>query len=442
MRTGPRSGHLLALLAVPAFRRLAGASLVSVLGDGVFRVAIGLQVLAVTGEPWALGLVGLVWVAAQFALLPLGGAVSDRFPRRTVVLLADLWRAAAIGAIGALSAAGVLALWHLLVLGFCFGAGNAFFNPAFMSLLPDVVDERDLDRANTLISGAKPAALYIVGPAIGAAVIGGAGLGPAFLFDALTFVLAAVLVARIPPVPLASSGGEKVGQGVAEAIRFVRGRRWLSAGLLATAVSALMYAGPFEVLVPYLLVDDLSLGDGEAAGVLARIFAASGVGALVTMAVLGRVGAVRRPHPVFYVGEAAGLLGLVVLATMSGAAQGMVGGFITGAMFALTEVLWTTTVQRSVPRAMLGRVASIEWMVGIGLVPVSLGVAGTLGGLIGARPLLLGAGLLGAAVVLALGVPARHRLPAQSTPVTPDGEPDPQPAPSPGDRADVGRATA
>ena len=423
-------GPLLAPLRRPAFRRLAAAALVSTVGDGVFRVAIGLQVLAISGEPWALGVVGLVWAVAQFALLPLGGSIADRHPRRTVMLLADVWRAVMIAALGALSVTGVLELWHVLVLGFGFGAGNAFFNPASMSVLPDLVEDDELEQANTLLAGTKPAALYVVGPALGALLISRAGLGWAFLFDGATFLLAAGVLLRVPAVPVAIGGGDGA-PGVLQGLAYVRRTPWLALGMLAIATSTLAYAGPFEVLVPYLLVDALALTQGEAAGTLAGILAASGVGALATMLVLGRLRTVRRASLAFYGGEATGLLGLAVLATMSATLQGVLAGLLLGAMLALTEVVWTSTLQRAVPREMLGRVASVDWMVGIGLVPLSMVAAGWLGGVLGARAVLLGAGLLGAVAVAGLGASGRSRLPEAVRAAT--GWPPPE-APPPGDQ--------
>ncbi|MGH3665936.1 MAG: MFS transporter, partial [Egibacteraceae bacterium] len=125
--SGRPTRGVLAPLRHRDYRLLAVGSLASLLGDGFFRVAIAAQVYAIHNDPRALSAVAVVWMGAQVLLLPVGGWATDRFERRRVMIVADLWRGAAMLTIGLLSVAGHLQLWQLLILGGCFGAGNAFF---------------------------------------------------------------------------------------------------------------------------------------------------------------------------------------------------------------------------------------------------------------------------------------------------------------------------
>ena len=123
---------------------------VSLLGDGIFIVAEAWQVYDIENDPVALSLVGLAWTGGMTAFLLTGGIVSDRMERRKVLIAADLVRALVLAATGVLSLAGVLEIWHLVVLAVLYGAGEAFFGPAFGALVPEIVAPRHLVEANSL----------------------------------------------------------------------------------------------------------------------------------------------------------------------------------------------------------------------------------------------------------------------------------------------------
>src|SRR3982751_6876549 len=108
----------------------------SLVGDGIFVVAITFQVLELHNSPGALSLVMLAGSVGLVACLLAGGVVSDRVERRRVLIVSDLVRRAAVASIGALSVAGALEVWHAVALMLVYGAGEAFFQPAFGALLP------------------------------------------------------------------------------------------------------------------------------------------------------------------------------------------------------------------------------------------------------------------------------------------------------------------
>src|SRR3954470_11650113 len=112
------------------FRLLWSGMCVSLMGDGIFLVAMAWQVYALSNAPTALSLVGIAMTVPTIAFLLLGGVVSDRMDRRRVMLAADLMRGTAVALMAALSLAGALALWHVVALVAVYGAGAAFFGPA------------------------------------------------------------------------------------------------------------------------------------------------------------------------------------------------------------------------------------------------------------------------------------------------------------------------
>jgi DHA3 family tetracycline resistance protein-like MFS transporter len=107
---------------------------ISLMGDGLFLVAIAWQVFELSNTPVALSAVTFAWSLPMVVFLLVGGAVSDRFDRRYVMIAGDLIRAGAIGAMGVLVVTGIVEIWHLVVLAAVYGIGQAFFPPAFGSL--------------------------------------------------------------------------------------------------------------------------------------------------------------------------------------------------------------------------------------------------------------------------------------------------------------------
>lgn len=395
---------VLAPLRQRGFRLYALASLGSLVGDGFFRVAIAVQVYAISNDPRALAAVAVVWAGSQVLLLPAGGWVSDRFERRRVMIAADLWRALAVGGIGLLSVTGRLELWHMLVLGGAFGAGNGLFNPAATSLLPDLVPEALLSRANALFGVARPAMIWIVGPLLGGVVISVTQPGTAFLLDAASFLVSAPLLAAIA-TPSRTAGGEPLRSPLrdfADGFRYVRTQAWAGWWLLASALSTLAFHGPFDVLLPYVFKNDFGMTDGEIARSVGFVLAAGGAGSIAASSVIGQRDLPRRFMTALYVLEAGGLAAAAGFGLMTAPWQAMVAGLFVFAAFALSEIIWQTTLQSRVPRGLLGRVSALDWMASVGLALVSFAVAGPLGAALGARQVLTGAGVVGAASVVVL----------------------------------------
>lgn len=408
------------------FRLLALASLSSLLGDGFFRVAIAVQVYAIDNDPRALAAVAVAWAGAQVLFLPAGGWASDRFERRRVMIVADLWRASAVGLIGVLSVTDQLEIGHLLLLGAAFGAGNGFFNPAATSLVPDLLPDRDLAQANAFLGVARPGMLWIVGPLLGGLVVELTQPGVAFVLDAASFAFSAPLLALISVRLVGQVGGggvRKTLRDVGDGLRFVRRQSWARLWLAAAAISTLAFHGPFDVLVPYLFKNDFGMTDGQIARSMALIFAAGGAGSIVASTVIAQHDLPRRFMTWLYGCELLAIVTVVTFGVMTAPWHAMVAGFVIFSMFAVSEIIWHTTMQRHVPRAMLGRVASLDWMASISLALVSFAVAGPLGAAFGARQVLVGAGLLGGLALLLLMAAPGARSIERHTPPPPPSPP-------------------
>lgn len=393
------------------FRLLAGGSLVSLLGDGVFRVTIAIQVLAIRNDALALSLVASCWAVSQFVVLPAGGWAADRFQRRTVMVVADVVRASALGVLAALSLSGGIALWHLCVLGAVVGAANGFFNPTATSLVPDLLPREDLERANAFLGVARPLMLWIVGPFVGASVVAAGGPGAALGIDALTFLVSGALLTGIARRPVGAPGdGSGTGgwrrtrDDLSEGLRYVRSRPWAWAWILATALGTLVYSGGFDVLLPTLLINDLGFDETQTARTLAYAFAAGGAGSVVASTYLGQRGLPGRFLTTLFLAQGVSMAAVAGFSLVRASWQVAAFGLVIFTSSALIEVTSATMFQRLVPRRLLGRVASLDWMASVGLAPVGFVLAGQLGALTTPRVAIAGMATTGLVGVIWLAL--------------------------------------
>ena len=377
------------------FRLLWSGMCVSLLGDGVFLVAIAWQAYELSNAPTALSLVGIAMTVPTIVFLLIGGVVSDRIDRRKVMLAADLGRGLLVGVLAVLSLTGALELWHMVALVAGYGAAAAFFGPAFDAITPEVLPEEELAQANALDQLVRPAMLRLAGPAIGGLLISAVGVGAAFALDAASFAVSAAAVlamTRRPRVP--SAEPVSMAGDIRAGFAYIRGHVWLWATFASAAVAYLLFMGPVEVLLPFLVKNDLH---GSAAD-LGLIFAAGGIGSVLCAVVLGQRGLPRRDITFMYVAW--------TLATVAVAGYGLAGAvwqlmLVSLAFNALETagtIVWATAKQRHVPPELLGRVSSLDWLISIGLLPLSFALTGPVSGAIGVQATLVGAGAIGAVV--------------------------------------------
>jgi Transmembrane secretion effector len=392
--------RLFAPLAHRDYRLLVGGMSVSLLGDGLFLVALAWQVYALSDAPTALASVGIAMTIPTIVCLLLGGAVSDRYDRRMVMLCADAVRALGLAILAVLSVSGALTLWELMAVAVGYGAATAFFDPASDALVPELLPPDTLAQANSLDQLIRPLALRLAGPAVGGVVIGAIGVGWSFGLDAASFVVSGATLLAMSPVRRpadAGDGARSMRKEVAAGLRYVRSHAWLWATLASAAIAYLLFMGPTEVLLPFVVKN--RLGDG--AGALGLVFAAGGLGSLACAIFIGQRGLPRRALTFMYI--------CWTLATLAVAGYGLSsqlwGLMLASVAFNTLEtagtIAWATTKQRLVPTELLGRVSSLDWLISIGLLPVSFAITGPVSAALGLRTTLIGAGVLGAVVTFA-----------------------------------------
>jgi DHA3 family tetracycline resistance protein-like MFS transporter len=390
--------RLLAPLRERDFALLFGGTLISLLGDGIYLVALPFAVLAISNDPATLSLVGVAWSVGMLGFLLVGGVLSDRHDKRRILLTADLVRLLALGAAAALALSDVLEVWHLVALGLFYGIGEGLSGPAMGSIVPELVREEALMQANALERSLRPVAMRLIGPALGGLAVAVLGTGGALLADAGTFAvsMACLLAMRSRP-PLHPPSTEPLRLQLREAASFVRSQTWLWATLGMAALTLLVFLGPVEVLLPYRVKEQLGSGAGGFGLVLAAMGAGSTIGAITR----GHGGLPRRPITFLYWAWGLATLGLCGYAVADAVWQLVLCGLWFGVGSGLGDPIWSTLMQTRVPPRLRGRVASMDWLVSVGLTPISFALVGPVAALAGAQTTLFAAGVLGTAGVMA-----------------------------------------
>jgi MFS family permease len=394
--------RLFSPLAHRDYRLLAGGMSVSLLGDGLFLVALAWQVYSLSDAPTALATVGIAMTIPTITCLLIGGAVSDRFDRRLVMLIADAVRAVVLAGLAALAVTGALVFWELLAIAVVYGAATAFFNPASDALVPQLLPADALPQANSLDQLIRPLALRLAGPALGGVAVGALGAGWAFALDAGSFAVsvAALLAMSRPPASAAASASAEIGSAAREiraGLRYVRSHAWLWATLVTAAIAYLLFMGPTEVLLPFIVKHRFADGARD----LGLIFAAGGLGSLACAVAIGELGLPRSALTFMYLTWTVATVAVAGYGLSSGLWGLMLASVLFNTLETAGTIAWATVKQRHVPSQLLGRVSSLDWLISIGLLPLSYALTGPVSAVLGARRTLIWAGVLGAIVTFA-----------------------------------------
>ena len=373
---------------------------VSFIGDGVYIIAIAWQTYDLSNSPSALAAVGVAWSLPQIVLLLISGVLSDRLDRRHLMITGDVIRGCAVATIGIMSIAGTLTIPWLLALVVVFGIGQALFGPAFSSIVPQIVPEALLVEANALDQFVRPVTWTLIGPLLGGALIANVGTGWAFVTDAATFAFSALMIGLMRSRPERPTADERTSPwaDLKEGLRYVRSKPWLWVAMVTGTVSLLATWGPWEVLVPYVVRNDLR---GSAAA-LGLVFGAGGVGSVTVALVIGQRGRLpRRALTVLYLAWALGMLMTAGFGLVSEVWQAMAVAFVSESSITALIVIWYTLLQKLVPAHLLGRVSSLDWMISIAGVPLSFAIVGPAADLFGVETTLIAAGVLGCLATIA-----------------------------------------
>jgi DHA3 family tetracycline resistance protein-like MFS transporter len=388
------------------FRLLWSGQTLTLLGSFVSQVAYPFQILQLGGSAIELGALASVFTLSNLVFLLLGGAIADRMPRRTLIIVTELASGLIAGAVSLLGFAGALEIWHLYVAVALFGAATSFSVPALGALIPELVPEEILVPGNA-IRGLSRQASRTGGPIIGGILVATAGPPAAFAFDALTFIVSALAVMFIRARSVfAPKTPTSIFADIREGFGFVFATQWLWVTIFGWSLINAGFIGAFVVGLPLLVTETLRAGSVA----FGLITAAIGVGEALGAALVGQL-RIRRAGVAIYLFAVVGGIGLLVYGLVPTLPGALLGGFLVGFSFVCFGVLWESALQRHVPRQMLGRVTSVDWFGGTLLGPIAPIAAALISQAYGPPALFIVAGSIAIVLtLLALLLPSIRQL--------------------------------
>ena len=381
------------------FQLLFASSTISNLGDGVTIVALPLLVATLTRDPTTVAGLALVsrlpWLL--FAL-PVG-ALTDRLDRKRVMWQANIFRAAAMGALAAAVATDGITIWLLYLLAALIGVAEVFYDNSAQALLPQIVPAAHLPRANGRLFAAATVTNEFAGPPLGALVFSAAVAAP-FLLDAATFAVTVPLLWAIPgrfgPAGEARTAPRHLGREIMTGLRWLWSHQLLRLLAILLGIANFANTAAFSILV--LLAQDVLGASDLGFGLL---ITAGAVGAVAGGLLAGRVTDRFGPGPALV----ATFFIFAVVQTSVGLISQL---WVVAVLFVLNGVatmVWNVITvslrQTVIPPGLLGRVNSVYRFVGWGAIPLGALAGGLLASALGLRATFVVTGLALVAVGLA-----------------------------------------
>jgi len=355
---------------------LLGAFSVSTVGDWLYRLALPLLVLRMTGSALGTAAVYSLEYAPYVVFSLVGGVSADRFDRRRLMVTSDLLSALLVGLLAALVSTGTQQVWMVYLGGFLLGAVRPFYHPAFQGLIPRLLPDSELPRANARVQMVE-SLLGFMGPVLGASVVLALGITSSLFLDTVSFVLSASAIAGIrAPRAAVAKVKTRILDDLRAGYAYLKRDRVILSGSVVMAFSNVgLYA--IEANFVFYLVG-LRKMDVVAVGI---VLGAQGAGSVVGAAIAPRVAARVRAGPLV-IGSltAAGLATALLIPARSlpaiAAAWGLVGVFTM-----LVVVTWFTLRQRTIPSELFGRAVGFSRMLAFATIPPASIAGGALLGL-------------------------------------------------------------
>jgi MFS transporter, DHA3 family, macrolide efflux protein len=361
----------------PDFFLLWVGRLISQIGDKFYSIALAWWILQKTNSPVIMGLLMVASALPGVLLAPLAGAWIDRWYRKPVIIIADVIRGLAVIAVAVLAILNMLEVWHVFAVAVVISLGAAFYDPTVQAIVPQIVPEEDLPKANSfnqLIGGIS----MVLGPVFGALAVSFLGFTTVFLVNGLSYLVSAGCgsIMKIPLVMrvavtksawddiragmgfLARQKQTLIVIGIIGIVHFFYGGLIVALPFLAreTAGNGVRNLGYFETFLGLgLLLGSIYHGMMKNKGTLGNRYLfrfVMGLGSCLLM--IGLVKSLRVGTPIPY---------LVVMASI-------------GVCVAQAAIYWQTILQTNTPDEMAGRVFSTAAMMGNISLPLAFGLFG------------------------------------------------------------------
>lgn len=385
------------------------AGTISLFGDRLHQIALGVMVLSVTGSALQTGMVFLAATLPNVLLGPIAGTFVDRWDQKRVMVVSDLLRAGLVLLVPFIAEANILLVYPVV---FVITTISLFFRPAKAAVIPRIVRREDLTPANGAIWTGETIADVAGYPLAGLFVAFlGTSLALAFWVDSVTYLVSAALLAGLSVPPLVRSAGSRVSGAVAAFIeelrdgwRFLRSDAALFQNTMVSLVAQLSIGATLALMVVYAQrsLDGDTIAYPESYAV---IEAAIGLGNLVGGFVVGAIGARLRKGWLVVTGFLVMGIATVLLGLTSNEILAMAAAVVIG-VFNLVYVIPSQTLfAERTPADLMGRVVAIRSSIVMGALTGAMAVSAGLadhvdaGAIIAVTGLLtISAGVVGAAL--------------------------------------------
>jgi MFS family permease len=380
------------LLRHPGFARFLYVRVAASVALQVQVVAVGWQMYELTGSPFHLGLIGLVQFVPVVSFFLLTGHVADRYDRRYVTWIAQLFEALAVAVLAVATASGRLTPNLLLAMAFVVGTGRAFEQPSLQSVLPNIVPAGVLPHAIAASTSASQAAI-VAGPALGGILI---ALSPTLVFAAcaLLWLSAGIVMLGIAIERKTAARAPVDLKTMSSGLVFI-GRHTVLLGAVLLDLFAVLL-GNATALLP-IFARDIFLSGPFGFGLLR---AAPAAGAIITALILARWPISGRVGRIMFGTVTIFGIGTILLALAPNFVLALAAMVLVGASDTVSVVIRQTMVQIRTPDEMRGRVYAVNSMITITSNQLGDFRAGTAAALFGTIPSVLIGGFCTIAVVL------------------------------------------
>ena len=382
----------LAPLRQPRFAWFYAARLTSTAGSTMAPIALAFAVLDLTDSASALGIVLAARMIPMVLFLLLGGVLSDRFDRSTVMRTSNLLSALTQGTVAYLVISGQAELWMLITLEAANGTVAAFTMPAMDGIIPQIAPRTHLQQANALLSFSR-AGLAVIGPTIAALLVASAGAGWALAFDSLSWLAAALLLTRVRLPAREQRDEPSMLRELREGWSVFTGNTWLWVVVAGFGVMNGIHAGAWFTLGPAIARESFGVrGWGY-------VLSAESVGLMLMTLIMLRV-RIGRPLLTGMIGVGTFAVPLLMLGLDPHVVPLVVAAFLGGAGMEVFGIGWSVTMQEHIDERVLSRAYSYDALGSLVAVPIGQIVYGPLGEAFGYQPVLVVSGCTYLGVVL------------------------------------------
>jgi MFS family permease len=404
-RLGTTFGSYAAVARSPRFFPLWIGQLISNFGDTLHYIALVVLVFQLTGQGIAVAVLVAAEIIPILLLGPVAGVVIDRFNRKHVLIAADMLRALLV-----VTLVWPQGAWHAYLVAAGLATGNTFFNPTVQAVIPAITTEDQRLAANS-VAWSTGRIVQIIAASSAGGLIAIVGTSPAFIVNAVTFVLSALFLARLK-IPahaghITSSTKRGLGNYLTDArsgLRFARRDRFVSRLLVVQALASLAVGATGAMLV-VLSERHLNLPPSGFAWLIAAI----GAGALVGPLIPNTLAHDYRDARWLFIPYVIRGIGDILIATFTPFPIALLILFVYGLNTSTGMVVFNSTIQGAIPDEVRGRTFTLLDASWNAMRLVSLGIGGIMVDLVGIQPVFwLGGALLCAAGLLGLLLLGSH----------------------------------